>query len=363
MRLSLAAAMAAGKPMTAEARIEALLKLRQDPELLLTAARIAETLSDKPMALTRYLAYGRAETRKSDTLHEALTYVLQRDGFPDEFRKYVETFGATGGPGNWPRRSGAPLAASRGGPAPGPGRLPDAEMARTAQVAIVHRWLNQACDCTCSDASPGPGTGGPRRWPPSTSRPNQLLEENDRARPGGSSRRRSTRSSGSSLAKTWNAPPPFEMFNGNWFTYARSAKDEEVRLQLGRQYLAIEKIFLDSKNPEDYQQYFEAILQSPQVFNVKDKALLDCEALEKKFDALRSRLPADPARFSPYIQSMQQGWPQRRPSGRPSSRSSSPCSKWRRSTSLGAARRTRTSTASWPSTSRARVCGTRSAFA
>ena len=143
----MAAALAAGKPVTAESRLVVLLKQQQDPQLLLAGAMIAETLSDERLALTRYLAYGRAETQQTETLQRALAYVLQRDGYLEEFRKYVETFGATDrawalGEQQWHyfvgHRDGERLLA-----------LADYLMRKwpdPVRVETVHQWLYSACD-------------------------------------------------------------------------------------------------------------------------------------------------------------------------------------------------------------------------
>ena len=55
------------------------------------------------------------------------------------------------------------------------------------------------------------------------------------------------------------------------------------------------------------------IISLPDVFNVKGKSLVTREALEQKFDAVRSRLPAQYGQFNGEIQGFQQGWPQDAP--------------------------------------------------
>ena len=77
----------------------------------------------------------------------------------------------------------------------------------------------------------------------------------------------------------------------NWFGLVRNVKDEETRLRLGREFLALETIYQRSANPEDYHQFLGLIWQLPDVFNVKGKALVMREALEQKFDAVHARLP------------------------------------------------------------------------
>jgi TolA-binding protein len=309
LRLSLAAALAMGKPVTAEARIEALLKQKQDPALLLSGAKIAEILSDERMALTRYLAYARAETQKCDALEAAFSYVLQRDGYPEEFRKYVDTFGATDqawslAEGQWRylvgQRDGERLLA-----------LADYLMQKwsaPAQVTTVQQWLYQACEGYLFGREPQA-----RFWRAAVlaakHQPGDVQYFTKMIVQGHAGLTDQQRAQFLiDVVKTTSLPPPSAI--ATWFSFARTVKDEAARLQLGRDFLANEKIYRNSKNPADYQQFLETVIQSPDVFNVKDKALLTREELDQKFEALRSLLPADRERLAPSITGIQQGWPQ-----------------------------------------------------
>ncbi len=131
LRVSLAAAIEAGKPVTAESRLVVLLKQQQDPQLLLTGAKIAEILSDEPLALTRYLAYGRAETQKHRGLGKRAGLRPEARRLPGgvpQVRGDLRRHRPRLGPG---RDAVAPLRRpSRRRAAAGPGRLPDAEVAR-----------------------------------------------------------------------------------------------------------------------------------------------------------------------------------------------------------------------------------------
>ena len=172
LRVSLAAAIEAGKPVTAESRLVVLLKQQQDPHLLLTGAKIAEILSDEPLALTRYLAYARAETQKQEALESALAYVLKRDGYLEEFRKYVETFGATDRAWGLAEMQWRHFAGHR-----------DGEQLLALADYLMQKWPDPARSRSCTNgsirlatitssaASRATATGGRHWWRQSTSRP------------------------------------------------------------------------------------------------------------------------------------------------------------------------------------------------
>ena len=95
LKVSMDAALASGRLVTAEKRAAAILKQAQEPAMLYAGAELAEEVGDSRMALTRYLAYARQENQKTDKLEKALAYVLAREAYPDEYRKYVTTFGVS----------------------------------------------------------------------------------------------------------------------------------------------------------------------------------------------------------------------------------------------------------------------------
>ena len=312
LRVSLAAALAAGRPVTAESRLVLLLKQQQDPQTLLLGAKIAEILSDEPLALTRYLAYGRAETQKSEALKNALVYVLRRDGYLDEFRKYVETFGPTDrawglAEVQWRhfagRRDGERLLA-----------LADYLMQKwpdPAQVETVHQWLYLACDDYLFGREPrdrywraalmaakyAPANGA-YLWN-IINLGQAALTDQQRVQ------------FSIDTVKRWGSLPQNSLASlPSWFGFARNVKDEELRLRLGREFLANEPLYQTSKNPGDYEQFLGLVIQSPNVFNIKGKVLVTREALEQKFDAVQSRVPAKIGQISSEMALMQQGWPQ-----------------------------------------------------
>ena len=312
LRVSLEAALAAGRPVTAESRLVALLKQQQDPPTLLLGAKIAAILSDEPLALTRYLAYGRAETQKTEALENALAYVLRRDGYLDEFRKYVETFGATDRAWGLAEAQWRHFAGHRDGE-----RLlalADYLMRKwpdPARVETVHQWLYLACDDYLFGREPRD-----RYWRAALVAA-KYLPANDAylwniINLGQAALTDQQRVQFSiDTVTAWGSLPQNSLASlSTWFSFARNVKDEEIRLRLGREFLALESIYQKSNNPEDYHQFLALILQSPNVFNIKGKVLVTRNALEQKFDAVHSRVPAQIGQISAEIALMQQSWPQ-----------------------------------------------------
>ena len=96
LRVSMDAALASGRIVTAGSRVTALLKLlgEKDPELLYRGGKIAELNGDPHNALIRYLAYARQANAKTDQADEAFRYILRADAYPEQYKQYVKLFGA-----------------------------------------------------------------------------------------------------------------------------------------------------------------------------------------------------------------------------------------------------------------------------
>ncbi len=96
LRISMDAALASGRIVTAGSRVTALLKLsgEKDPELLFRGGQIAQLNGDIHNALIRFLAYARQASTKTDQADEAFRYILRGDAYPDQYKQYVKLFGA-----------------------------------------------------------------------------------------------------------------------------------------------------------------------------------------------------------------------------------------------------------------------------
>ncbi len=96
LRLSLDAALASGRPVTANLRANELLKSSagHDLDVLYSSAATADAVGDSRTAQVRYLGFVRQSEAKSDKLQFALDYVMAREAYPEEFKKSVRLFGA-----------------------------------------------------------------------------------------------------------------------------------------------------------------------------------------------------------------------------------------------------------------------------
>jgi len=95
LRISLAAAEARGRIITAQKRITALLKAtaQADLDLVYRGAMISEQAGERRLALSRYLIYARKQTDKPERTRHALEYLVTQGKFPGEYKKYVKIFG------------------------------------------------------------------------------------------------------------------------------------------------------------------------------------------------------------------------------------------------------------------------------
>jgi len=97
LKVSLDAAMAQGKVITAQRRITSLLKATSnaDLDLVYRGAMISEQVGERRMALSRYLTYARKQKGSDDRMRHALEYLVTRGKFPAEYKKYVSVLGAS----------------------------------------------------------------------------------------------------------------------------------------------------------------------------------------------------------------------------------------------------------------------------
>jgi hypothetical protein len=96
LKLSLDAALASGRMVTANQRANELFKASagKDLDLLLLSAQTADAIGDQRNAQLRYLAYARQSNTKSPGLEFALDYALRREAYPEEYKKFVKLYGA-----------------------------------------------------------------------------------------------------------------------------------------------------------------------------------------------------------------------------------------------------------------------------
>jgi len=96
LAVSLDAATASGRYVTAQRRVTALLKATsgRDLDVVYRGAQIAELVGDDSVALTRYVDFAQRSTARGDKLRHALTVLALRGKFPPLYAKYVRLYGA-----------------------------------------------------------------------------------------------------------------------------------------------------------------------------------------------------------------------------------------------------------------------------
>ncbi len=98
LRISLAAAVARGRVITAQQRIMALLRItaKADLDLVYQGGMISEQIGERRMALSRYVIYATKQTVKDDRMRHALEYLVTKGKFPAQYKKYVTAYGPSG---------------------------------------------------------------------------------------------------------------------------------------------------------------------------------------------------------------------------------------------------------------------------
>ncbi len=316
LKVSYAAAMAAGQFVTAERRVSALLKLTQnnDPDLLYHAAVTSDRIGDQQAATARYSMYAQKCSEKSDKLERALSYMLAHGAFPEEYKKYVKLFGATEKAWSF----GAALL-DRLCATPDPEntlkiasfmqqQYPDAKY-----VNYLHSRLRAASDNFELGRDPGDRFMKPmmvmaEAAPSDYAHINGIFQQayasmTPQDRFNVAAKIQTAAKKPLSSLNSWMAEQLFSM---------RDIKYEEVRLAAGRSFLALEPMFRDSPDRGDYLFFMRMFAECPAVFApVKDKAgsglVSPAEAL-KKFDTLSQKYADSPLVLSNILQYIQNSY-------------------------------------------------------
>ncbi|MDP6543375.1 MAG: tetratricopeptide repeat protein [Phycisphaerae bacterium] len=280
LQISLDAAMASGKFVTAQRRVTTLLKTRgNDLELVFKGAEIAQLACQDSLALTRYLDYAQRQNTKSDKLRYALGYVAANGKFPQQYKKYVRLFGKD------------EIAWSMGTDLLGrlitDGEInPTFDLAQTLlenfrhprQVYEVHRRLQYAAEnnrlgSDVQNAYVLPIKVIAQSIPSNYEPYSRLL-----ARAAGKISKDDLLGivfDHQTLAKK---PLPGSVFG--FYREIRNLGSEEKKLTAARKFLALEPVYRKSTNPREYADYMGFFVDYMDVFKIKDKELLTESAAE-----------------------------------------------------------------------------------
>ena len=297
LRLSLEAAVARGRAITAQQRITALLKATQNQDLGLVylGATIAEQAGDDRLALARYLAYAKAKNDKDEKLEQALRYVLSRGAYPEEYQKYAALFGKTAVSWNLGARLAAALFANE--EATQAFALCEsllAEATHPAQVNHIHWLLWDASEKAQLGSDPEQRWVRPLNlitkyrpesiqhvenfivsklftWDkcPQEVRADMLLKAQD----------------------MWKGRMPWNMLSR--FGVLREIADEGRRLTFGKRYLTFEQVYKDNPDPNAYREYLHVMFESPQVFFVQGKELVSTGDMLSRFEQVAKNFGGD----------------------------------------------------------------------
>ncbi len=295
LKLSLAAARASGRFVTAQKRITKLLQVtgNREGDLVYQGAVIATQSGDDRLAATRFAMYVRMTQDKTPKLERAMRELLRRGVYPDEYERYVSLYGATDDA--WRlglRQLNRLLGQFEGKKAL---RLADFLLKRFRdrdKHEYLARRLKQASD------NFELGKSGEDLY----KRPFLLLLDNgvkgisqhyhhhfynasekyfgDRERVDNLLR-----------AQALIGAPLDDRFFGR-FDRMRAIKSEAARLEAGKRYLALETMYMSSDRVQDAYNYVRLIGDSPQVFAVKNKPLVSGRKLVELFGAMAKKYRA-----------------------------------------------------------------------
>jgi len=294
LKISLDAAMAEGRFVTAQRRVTALMKAgSNDLDLVFQGARIAKLACKDNLALSRYLDYSRRRNSKSDKLRYALAYVAVNGKSPQQYKKYVRLYGAD--EVAW--RMGTDLL----------GRLitdseinPTFDVAQTLlenfrhpkQVYEVHRRLQYAADNNRLGTDPQNAYVLPMKLAAQTipssydsyarllSRAAEKISKDDLL---------DILFTHQALAK--KALPTSVL---GYFRQIGALSSDEKKLAAGRKFLALEPLYRNSINLNEYIDYLRILVDYTSVFAIKDKELLKDSNIEPIMRAASERFRKTP---------------------------------------------------------------------
>ncbi|MCY3022773.1 MAG: PA14 domain-containing protein [Planctomycetota bacterium] len=297
LRVSLEAAVARGRAITAQQRVTALLKATQNQDLGLVylGAIVAEQVGDERLALARYLAYAKAKNDKDEKTEQALRYVLSRGTYPEEYQKYVTLFGkseVSWGLGT--RLAAALFAGEESGQALTLCETLLADATRPAQIGHIHRLLWDAQEKGQLGSDPEQRWLRPLNLMTKYRPDNLIFVENFIV----------------NRLFTWDKCPAEvradvllkaqDMWKGrlSWnmvarFGVLRDIADEGRRLMFGKRYLALEPTYKNDPDPNAYREYLHSVAESPQVFFVQGKELISTADMVSRFEQVAKTFGGD----------------------------------------------------------------------
>ncbi len=271
LKMGIENALATGRMITAEKRAGTLLKAieNKNPHLVFTAAQLAWLTGEDDLALSRFLLFVKQSKNKSEQNRMALEYLLARGAYPDLYAQYIKMYGATDQAWDYGDQLMSRLFDNR----------QTSEILNSVDVMLQHfsdRDRNHYIAEKLVQILDVSGGVDEKRRVLELMGKYPLQSDNDIH---------------SLLHRIWGALTPQERCEGlvkviktnNRALYEhiigrmndmRDVKDEAARIKLGQQYLGLEGIFKAGDSADYYRQYADVIADSPQVFNIEGKPIL-----------------------------------------------------------------------------------------
>jgi len=309
LQVSLDAALASGKVITAQRRISSILKVTQTPDLLYQGAELADRAGETNLAVARFITFATQVNDKSDKLRTALRYLFRQGTYPEEYKRYVNVFGADNT--SWAiGRSLLDRLIRSGEPEKGLDlagflieKFPDPQ-----RVSAIHNRLRASVD-----GQDFGRTERERYFVPLTvmlkGRPAEAGELDYVFQCAARTMKPDERVK-YAFAVQEATKGPLGWGSLNHLGAMRELPTDDARLEAGRKFLALEPLFANSRDQPSaqlYDMYLSLIDQSPQVFNIKDRALVPGDQLVQKFNALKAKVVlvnGDPQALSARIQNI-----------------------------------------------------------
>lgn len=304
LRVSLEAAEKGGRYITANKRITSLLRAtdNQDMEMVFRAAQIADRIGHTRLALSRYLLFAQKQTQASPKLEEAFTYLFINGTFPEEYKKFVDLYGA--GPGAW--RFGTKALNNLLEDADATGALGVAAAMVKAfgnnggAMDYVHGVLRSAADNYVLGQSVEDRYARAVRVlaasaPNELGHINHMFNQAAAAIPGPERLQLIL-----ALQGACKRPLPYDLLRH--VGAAKEIFDLEARLKAGRDVLAMEPFYKDSPDPGDYGTFVRVIVDTPEVFNIFGQVLAPTDQMQARLNVLKEKYDGSAGTLDGYIQ-------------------------------------------------------------
>ncbi len=306
LELSLQAAVADGRYVTAYQRANALLDAAggKDLALVYQAATLAAQAAEYRDALGKYLYYVQNQPKATPELRQAMHYLLREGAHPDVLQKYIALYGPTdaawslgtatldrlldGLGGDQSRRVAALLIETF--PAPARVHHVHRRLADAAGTAALGRSPEERYVATLRVMAKGRPSDYEALW--------RVYQAADDTLP-------KPELIALLLEIQQVAAAPLPDYLVGQFALLKDVAPDAAKLDLAKKFLAHEKLYADSKDRGDYYRFVSVITENAPVFHVEGQELVSDADIQKKFDALKAKYADSPRTLQPRLRSIQ----------------------------------------------------------